>query len=129
MGVGGLGAYSRSKLALVLFTYELARREEGKRVTVNCLHPGVVRTNLWSHAGAFSPLLRLASLAMISPKKGADTPVYLASSPDVAGATGKYFDKRKEKRSAQASYDDGTRAKLWEVSARITGLPSSAVAV
>jgi retinol dehydrogenase-14 len=125
MGLGGLGAYGRSKLALVLFTYELARRLAGKGVTVNCLHPGAVRTNIWAHGGAFSPLARLASQFMMSPEDGAKTQVYLASSPEVEGVTGKYFEKSKQKRSSESSYDEGLAGRLWELSLKTTGLPSS----
>jgi len=122
MGIGGLGAYGRSKLALVLFTYELARRLKGKGVSANCLHPGAVRTHIWAHAGVFSPLARLASLFMSSPEKGATTQVYLASSPDVEGVTGEYFEKSKPKRSSRASYDEELARRLWELSLKTTGI-------
>ena len=118
----GLGAYGRSKLALTLFTYELARRLGGKGVTSNCLHPGAVRTNMWSHAGVFTPLARFVSLFLRSPEKGAETCVYLASSPDVEGVTGKYFFDMKERQSSPESYDEALAAKLWDISAEITGL-------
>lgn len=121
MGPGGLGAYSRSKLAIVLFTYELARRLRGSGVTANCLHPGAVRTNIWSHAGIFRPLTTFASLFMLSPDAGARTSVYLASSSEVEGVTGEYFDKCKPKRSSRESYDETEAARLWELSQRITG--------
>jgi len=122
MGAGGLGAYGRSKLAVILFTYELARRLQGSGVTANCLHPGAVRTNIWSHAGVFSPLTRLAALFMLSPDEGAKTSVYLASSPEVDGITGKYFEKCKPKRSSERSYDEAAAARLWSLSERMTGL-------
>ncbi len=105
MGTGGIGAYGRSKLALVLFTNELARRLEGKPVTANSLHPGAVRTNIWGHAGALTPIVRFFSLFMRSPKKGAQTSIYLASSPEVQGISGKYFEDCKEKKSSEESYD------------------------
>ncbi len=123
-GMGGAGAYARSKLALILFTNELARRLQGRGVTVNCLHPGVVRTHIWAHSGVFSPLARVASLFMLSPEEGAKTQIYLASSAEVEGVTGKYFEKCEPKRSSEASYDDAIARKLWEVSARITGTPA-----
>lgn len=123
MGLGGLGAYARSKLALVLFTYELARRLAWAGVTSNCCHPGVVRTNIWRHAGPFNVLTGIASAFMISAEKGAETPVYLSSSPEVAQTTGKYFDKMKEKRSSTASYDERLAAELWDRSLEVTGLP------
>ncbi len=121
MGIGGAGAYARSKLALVLFTYELARRSNGNRVTSNCLHPGVVRTNIWSHAGVFSPLTRFASLFMKSAAEGAKTTVFLASSPDVEDVTGKYFVDSVARRSSAASYDEAMAKELWDATARITG--------
>jgi NAD(P)-dependent dehydrogenase (short-subunit alcohol dehydrogenase family) len=122
MGIGGLGAYGRSKLALNLFTYELARRLRGSGVTANCLHPGAVRTNIWFQTGVFSPLTRVASLFMLSPEEGAKTSVYLASSPEVEGVTGKYFEKCKPKRSSPESYDEAVAARLWDLSERMTGL-------
>jgi NAD(P)-dependent dehydrogenase (short-subunit alcohol dehydrogenase family) len=124
MGIGGLGAYGRSKLALVLFTYELARRLQGGGVTANCLHPGAVRTHIWAHAGAFSPLSRLASQFMMSPEDGAKTQIYLASSAQVEGVTGKYFEKSKPKRSSESSYDEALARRLWDVSMKTTRLQS-----
>jgi NAD(P)-dependent dehydrogenase (short-subunit alcohol dehydrogenase family) len=121
MGTGGLGAYARSKLALNLFTFELARRLQGSGVTANCLHPGGVRTNIWSHAGAFAPIAMLGSLFMLSPEAGAKTSVYLASSPEVEGVTGMYFEKCKPKEPSAESRDGAEAAKLWEVSERMTG--------
>jgi len=128
MGVGGIGAYGRSKLALVLFTYEFARRMDGTGVAANCLHPGAVRTNIWSHAGPLSPLTRLASLFMLSSAEGADTQVYLSSSPEVEGITGRYFEKRKEKKSSRTSYDVALATKLWMESEKLTGLDSKTAA-
>jgi len=122
MGPRGLGAYGRSKLALVMFTYELARRLQGSGVTANCLHPGAVRTNIWSHAGPFTPFTKLASLFMRSPEEGAKTSVYLASSPEVEGVTGKYYEDCRPKPSSPESYDQGAAARLWELSERMTGL-------
>ena len=121
-GIGGLGAYGRSKLALVLFTYELAKRLQGMGVTVNCLHPGAVRTNIWAHAGPFSPLVRLASLFMMSPEDGAKTSVYLASSAEVEGVTGKYFEKCRQKRASESSYDEALASRLWDLSIKATSL-------
>lgn len=118
----GLRAYSRSKLALVLFTYELARRLQGTNVTSNCLHPGAVRTNIWSHSGVMSPFVRFASLFMKSPAKGAETIVHLATSPDVDGVSGKYFDDMQPRLSSRASYDLELARRLWDLSARATGV-------
>ncbi|MCL5067026.1 MAG: SDR family oxidoreductase [Thaumarchaeota archaeon] len=122
MGVEGFSAYQRSKLALVLFTYELARRQNGKQVDVNCLHPGTVRTNIWAHAGIATPLAMFASLFMRSPEKGARTSIYLASSPEVEGVSGKYFDDCSPKRSSEKSYDQTFASRLWEQSVRMTHL-------
>jgi NAD(P)-dependent dehydrogenase (short-subunit alcohol dehydrogenase family) len=121
-GMGGLGSYGRSKLALNLFTNELARRLEGSGVTANALHPGAVRTHIWAHSGAFSPLVRVASLFMIGPEEGAKTTVYLASSPEVEGATGKYFEKCRAKQPSRESCDAKLAAQLWDISLRMTGL-------
>jgi retinol dehydrogenase-14 len=129
MGASGLGAYGRSKLALVLFTYELARRLKGKPVTANCLHPGTIRTNIWSHAGAVSPITRFASLFMKSAKEGAQTSIYLASSPEVEGVSGKYFDNSKSVPSSPESYDEVVASKLWDLSEKITYLTEAATAV
>jgi retinol dehydrogenase-14 len=115
-----LGTYGQSKLANVLFTYELARRLEGSGVTANCLHPGVVSTNL---ARDFTPLFRwMAKLFFISPEKGAQTSVYLASSPEVEGISGKYFSKKREARSSAESYNTVSAQRLWEVSEQLTQL-------
>ena len=122
MGTVGSDAYRRSKLAVVLFTYELARRLQGTGVTANCLHPGAVRTKIWSHVGALTPLFRFMSLFMPSAEKGARAPIYLASSQDVVGVSGKYYAKNVPRRSSEASYDEAAARRLWELSARMTGL-------
>jgi NAD(P)-dependent dehydrogenase (short-subunit alcohol dehydrogenase family) len=122
-GYGVMKAYSLSKLALVLFTYELSRRLSGTGVTANCLHPGTVATNIWGNAmGPLSFLGKTSKLFLIGPDKGAETPVYLASSPDVEGVTGKYFDDKKEKKSSAKSYDEELAAKLWDRSSAMVGL-------
>ncbi len=116
-GYGSFKAYSQSKLANVLFTYELSRRLEGTGVTANCLHPGVVGSGFGqTYKGAFSILVRLGKPFLLSNEAGARTSVYLASSPDVVGVTGKYFDKCKPSRSNAVSYDEASWARLWEVS-------------
>lgn len=115
--------YSKTKMANVLFTYELARRLEGSRITANCLHPGVVRTNLARDAkGIFKLLITLFYPFFASPEKGAETSVYLATSPEVEGITGKYFHKTKQIRSSRQSYDENIARKLWEVSEQLTSL-------
>lgn len=122
---GAMRAYSQSKLAQVLFTHELARRLDGTGVTVNSVHPGAVATNWARHsAGALGIGVRIGSPFMLSPEKGAETSVYVASSPDVAGVTGKYFTKKREERSSAESYDDGEAKRLWLVSSELVGLPA-----
>jgi NAD(P)-dependent dehydrogenase (short-subunit alcohol dehydrogenase family) len=114
------GAYANSKLANVLFTYELARRLEGTGVTANCLHPGAVGTNLFR--GLPGILQALIKLVTMGPERGARTSIYLASSPDVEGVTGKYFASRRQEKSSQASYNEEAARRLWEISAELTGL-------
>ncbi len=124
-GYKGAKAYSQSKLANVLFTYELARRLEGRGVTANCLHPGVVRTNFGSGvSGVFGFMVKALRPLMISPEKGAETSIYLASSPEVEGLSGRYFIKKAEARSSDVSYDERLARRLWEVSAELTNLPA-----
>jgi retinol dehydrogenase-14 len=121
---GGQRAYNQSKLANVLFTYELARRLEGTGVTATVVHPGVVRTNF----GQDNPnrLMRLMTTValpfMKTPEQGADTVVHLASSPDVEGVTGKYFANRRARPSSKRSYDREVAARLWTVSEQLAGL-------
>jgi retinol dehydrogenase-14 len=125
-GYKGTKAYSQSKLANVLFTYELARRLEGTGVTANCLHPGAVRTNFGSgSSGVFGFMVRALRPLMISPEKGAETPIYLASSPKVEGVSGGYFVKKAEARSSDESYDERIARRLWEVSSALTNLPET----
>ena len=120
---GGWKSYSQSKLANVLFTYELARRLEGTGVTVNCVHPGTVRTNFARTNGGFMGLIvRVFAPFMLSPEQGAKTVVWLASSPEVEHSTGKYFAKESEIKSSKESYDLEVAKRLWEVSRELTGL-------
>jgi NAD(P)-dependent dehydrogenase (short-subunit alcohol dehydrogenase family) len=116
-------AYSLSKLANVMFTYELARRLAGTGVTVNCLHPGVIATKLLLD---YLPLPSLTSPVTTAfagtPEQGAETPLYLAASPEVEGVTGEYFARRKPKKSTAYSYDTAAARRLWDESARLTGL-------
>ena len=117
------GAYSQSKLANILFTYEMARRLEGTGVTVNCLHPGVVASNFGNEGSLLMRIfLKPSKLFMIGPAKGAETSVYLASSSEVEEISGKYFIKKKQERSSTQSYNSNTAKKLWEVSEAITQL-------
>lgn len=114
-------AYGRTKLANVLFTYELARRVRGAGITANCLHPGVIATKLLADymnvplAGG-----AVASTFGGSPDEGSESSVYLSASPEVEGVTGRYFVGRRETRSAPASYDEGLQHRLWEESVRLT---------
>ena len=114
----GQKAYNQSKLANVVFTYELARRLAGTRVTANVLHPGVVRTSFATEDASlvWKLLLPLIRPFLKSPKQGAATSIYLASSPQVEGVSGKYFVNRKPRASAKSSYDTAAAARLWQVS-------------
>lgn len=114
-------AYACSKLANVLFTYELARRLEGTGVTANALHPGVIATNMVREYVGLPQALEFTLRASYkSPEQGARTSIYLASSPEVAGVTGRYFINRRERRSSPESYDREAQTRLWEVSEGLT---------
>uniref|UniRef100_A0A674HD91 Retinol dehydrogenase 14 n=9 Tax=Passeriformes TaxID=9126 RepID=A0A674HD91_TAEGU len=121
--------YSRSKLANILFARELARRLEGTGVTVNSLHPGIVRTNLGRHVNIpllAKPLFNLVSWAFFkTPLEGAQTSIYLASSPDVEGVSGKYFGDCKEEELLPKAMDDLVARKLWDISEVMVGLLKS----
>ena len=122
-GYGSMKSYSQSKLAQILFTRELAEKLGGTGVTVNAVHPGLVATNWGTRSGGmFSFGVRLGHPFMIGPEKGADTVVYLASSPEVANVTGKYFFKRKVTPSSAESMSDADAKTLWDVSMKLTGL-------
>ena len=120
----GQRAYNQSKLANVMFTYELARRLEGTGVTATVLHPGVVRTNFGHEdSGRWMRLmLPVVRPFMKSPEAGARTSIHLASSPEVEGVTGLYFANSTSKRSSKASYDALAAARLWDLSAELVGL-------
>jgi NAD(P)-dependent dehydrogenase (short-subunit alcohol dehydrogenase family) len=114
--------YAHSKLANVLFTYELARRLEGSHLTVNALHPGLVKTELYRHFGALTPLVNMiAGLFGKSLAEGAQTPIYLASSTEVEGISGKYFIDCKPSQSSPISYDLSQAKRLWQISEALTG--------
>ena len=115
-------AYGRSKLANILFTYELSRRLAGSGVTVNAVHPGHTATDIWRTSfSVFGPLLKwVMGLFAQTPEQGADNTIYLASSPDVEGVTGKYFVARESVPSSALSYDEGIARRLWEVSTELT---------
>jgi NAD(P)-dependent dehydrogenase (short-subunit alcohol dehydrogenase family) len=124
----GQRAYNQSKLANVLFTFELARRLEGSGVTANVLHPGVVRTAF----GAEDPgtvqrlFVPLARLFMKTPAQGAATSIHLASAPELEHVSGRYFANSTPKRSSARSYDEAAAARLWDVSCALTGIATDA---
>jgi NAD(P)-dependent dehydrogenase (short-subunit alcohol dehydrogenase family) len=124
----GWTAYQQSKLANVLFTYELARRLQGSGVTANTLHPGFVRTRFFADfTGWIGFVTKLgARLVAIDPEEGARTSVYLASSPEVEGMTGQYFVKSRPVRSAPQSYDRAAAERLWRFSEELTGQAATA---
>jgi NAD(P)-dependent dehydrogenase (short-subunit alcohol dehydrogenase family) len=118
----GMQAYGQSKLANVLFTYELARRLEGTGVTVNALHPGFIATGFASNNGpVYAFGMKLVGLFIRKPAQGAQTSIYLASSPEVEGVTGKYFFDSQAVDSSPLSYDQALAEKLWQVSLELTG--------
>jgi len=117
---GGFGAYGQSKLAQVLFTRELARRLDGTRVTVNACHPGVIRTNLGM--GGTSAVVRFVRLFFKGPEKGAQTPIYLAVSPEVERVTGHYFANQHVREPSRAAQDPVVARRLFEVSAQLAHL-------
>lgn len=121
---GFMKAYSQSKLANVLFTYELARKLEGSGVTATCLHPGVVGTSIAqkNSKGFYKLGWGLLKPFMTTTEKGAETSVYLASSPEAEGFTGQFFDKCKPRESSALSHDKELAKKLWDVSLEMTGL-------
>ena len=121
--------YGQSKLANLLFTRELARRLEGTGVTVNALHPGAVATGLGRNNGALARLL-IAILGPFfrTPERGAETSIYLASSPAVEGISGRYFARRREVEPGAAARDDVAARRLWQLSEELTGLAATAPA-
>ena len=120
---GGMKAYRRSKLCNILFTRELARRLRDTGVTANCLHPGFVATRFGDQSGGWmSHIVRLAKFFAISPAKGAQTIVYLASSTDVAKTTGQYFYEFIPAIPSRAAQDDRAASLLWQRSAALAGV-------
>jgi NAD(P)-dependent dehydrogenase (short-subunit alcohol dehydrogenase family) len=123
-GYSGYGAYSRSKLANILYTYDLAHRLQGSGVTVNACHPGLVDTGIietglsrwWTQW-----LIPIAKRFTITPAAGATTPLYLATSPEVEGVTGKYFKRSRPATSSLVSHDATIGARLWNISLRYSG--------
>jgi NAD(P)-dependent dehydrogenase (short-subunit alcohol dehydrogenase family) len=122
-GYSGMKVYGNSKLANILFTRSLAKRLAGTKVTTNSLHPGVVRTGFGlNNQGLFSRLVKLTAPFMLTAEGGARTSVYLASSPEVEGVTGKYFMKCREAKESAAARNDAAAERLWEKSAELTGV-------
>jgi NAD(P)-dependent dehydrogenase (short-subunit alcohol dehydrogenase family) len=115
--------YGTSKLMNILFTNELTRRLEGTGVTANSLHPGVVGSNFGKNtSGIFRLGVMIAQPFMISSKKGAETSIYLASAPEVAGVSGKYFSRKRPKRPRRVATNPEIAKHLWEVSEKLAGL-------
>lgn len=118
-----LKAYSQSKLANVLFTTELAKRLSGTGVTVNAVHPGSVNTHFGKEAkGLFGVLVKLLRPIMRSPEKGAETSIYLASSPELDAVTGRYFVDRQATSTARQAQDAAAAQRLWQASEKLVGL-------
>jgi len=119
----GFRAYSQAKLANIIFTRELDRRWEGTGIATNAVHPGAVRSNFGNEARpVFKFLIKIGKPILKSPEKGAETIVYLATSPEVEGITGKFFASGKQIRSNAESYDKEVWNRLWEVSEGLTGI-------
>ncbi len=110
----GFNAYAVSKLCIILFTYALSRRLKDSEVTVNCLHPGVIKTKLLREGFGNYP--------GETPEKGARTSIYLASSPEMEGVSGKYFENQRPAHSSTISYDEALQERLWKISENLTGL-------
>ena len=121
----GWQAYGQSKLAMILYTHGLAKKLEGTGVTVNSAHPGVVRTNFAKNNGGLVMRgFRFLGMFFISPESAAKRILYVATSPDLEGVTGKYFTKMHEVKSSQESYDDDSARRLWQISEQLTHLSS-----
>ncbi len=118
----GWDAYSQSKLAVILFTHELAKRLEGTGVTVNSVHPGVVRTNFAKNNGGLVALgFKIIGPLFITPETSAKRVLYVATSPNLDNVSGEYFTKMHEAKSSKESYDDESAKRLWQVSEQLTG--------
>jgi NAD(P)-dependent dehydrogenase (short-subunit alcohol dehydrogenase family) len=123
----GSKAYAESKLAIVLFTYELARRLRVIGVTANCVHPGAVGTKLArGDAGLLGAVMLVTAPFLGSPENGAATSVYLASAPELAQVTGKYFVDKNQQVSSHESYDQLEAKELWDISMKLTKMSKAA---
>ena len=114
-GYQSIKAYAISKLALIMNTYTLSRKLEGSGVTVNAAHPGEVRTQFGKEGASkfFKFIYKIQDKFKLTPEQGAETIVYLATSNEVEGVSGKYFAKCKEKKSAKKSYDTELQEQVW----------------
>jgi NAD(P)-dependent dehydrogenase (short-subunit alcohol dehydrogenase family) len=119
---GMWSAYANSKLANILFTSELAQRLAGTGVTANCLHPGLVASNIATHYTPLRLIWKLLTPFLLTPAEGARTSLYLATSPEVEGVTGKYFDKCRAVEPSPAARDMAAARELWDESARMVNL-------
>ena len=117
----GFKAYSQSKLANILFTVELARKLKGTGLTANCLHPGIVNSGFGKQGGEKRAGISKFNALGISPENGAGTSIYLATSPEVSGITGKYFSKRKVKKPHRRAQDVEAQKRLWDLSLGMVG--------
>jgi NAD(P)-dependent dehydrogenase (short-subunit alcohol dehydrogenase family) len=119
----GFAVYGRSKLCNILFTRELARRLQGSGITANCFHPGFVATRFGDQSGGVLSLgIRAAKTFALTPEQGSETMVYLASSPDVAEASGRYFVKCKPAAPSREAQSDADARRLWEISAKLSAV-------
>jgi NAD(P)-dependent dehydrogenase (short-subunit alcohol dehydrogenase family) len=119
----GFRSYGKSKTALILFTYELARRSAGSGVSVNCVHPGAVRTHIGDHGGGLAGLgIKLIRPFVMSPEKAAKALVYVATSPELEGITGRYFFKNELRQSSPQTRDEELAGRLWKESLHLVGL-------
>lgn len=122
-GYSGFGMYARTKLMNILFTRELARRLAGTGVTANSLHPGFVNTRFGDESGGLTAfVVKAAKRFALSPQEGAQTLIYLASSPEVAGVTGQYFYRCKVATPTEEAQNDASARRLWDISAQLTGV-------
>jgi retinol dehydrogenase-12 len=123
----GIAAYGQSKLLMNAFTFELARRLEGTRVTVNCLHPGVVWTNIWGSSPSiiFKTIVTIMRPFMLNAEDGAKVTLYLATSPEVANVSGEYFVKCKTAPSNPLSRDTKVQADIWQWTQKMLGMQTA----
>ncbi len=127
-GYSSIKAYALSKLCNILFARELAKRLAGTNITSNCLHPGGVATNFASDSTPFFKFLfSIGKPFLISAEKGAETSIYLSSSPEVANVSGEYFDKKRIKKTSSAASNQENMKQLWELSTEMTHLQGIAL--